>query len=201
MRNIYLQRENIIRWSIVAGIVIAVVILIVVIFGSISSSASVSDTADAGEKVLVEMTGKNAIRMTVRGKIVADEDFKSYEITLKPHVREMKVLSGYNGEKVLAETSHKNSWDAYTEASYALKRLGMMKGKALVGDKDDTRGICPDGELTVFEVLDGERVVKRLWRTSCRDAKGSFRGDYKKVSGLVTGQIPDYTAILSEAEY
>lgn len=195
---IYFQREDVKRWIIGAGIVIVTVILAVVLFNMVFVSEKISDTVDAGEKALIEMTNKSAIRMTVRGKIVANEEFKYYEITLKPQTREIKVLSGYNGE-VVASRSYENNWEAYTEISYALKRIGMMKGRAFIGDEDDTRGVCPSGELTTFEVLDGGRTIKRLWLTSCKNDQKSFNGEHKKVSELILMQIPDHKSILKEA--
>lgn len=197
---IYFQKENIKRWLIGAGIIIVAVVLGVIIFRAMFVKEKISDTVDAGEQALIEIKGESAIRMKVRSKVVSDENFRYYEVTLKPQTREIKVFSGYNGELV-ATKSYENNWDAYTEVSYGLKRLDMMKGRAFVGDKDDTRGICPSGELVTFEVLDGERVIKKLWRTSCKGEIKSLKGDYKAISQLILTQIPNYKDTLKEAGF
>jgi len=35
------------------------------------------------------------VSLSVRGPIVADEDFRSYEIVISPNMRELSVYEGY----------------------------------------------------------------------------------------------------------
>jgi hypothetical protein len=194
----YFQLENMKRWAIGAGAVVAAIVLAVVLFNVITARERISDVRNEGERALIEVHDASAVRMTVRGRLVGNEEHRSYEVILRPHTREIRVLAGYDRRAVL-ERSFSNNWDAYTEISFALRRMGMMRGHELPERYNDVRGICPNGELMTFEVLDGYRVVQKLWRTSCNGDRGSFTGDHRDISNLILTQIPEHRSLLREA--
>ncbi|MNL81168.1 hypothetical protein D3C87_2082010 [compost metagenome] len=75
-----------------------------------------------------------------------------------------------------------------------------MKGDALEGDENETRGICPTGRLYEFVVMRGDRVVKQLWTTSCGGSRGSFRTNLDQTQSLFLDQVPDSNRLASSID-
>jgi hypothetical protein len=192
------RSRNKLSW-VVPAVIIVLVVFMIILFTSGAfnkkSDDSVAISDDAGQQALVDVTDASGIRLTVRGKINAEQIHNSYQITVRPHVSEMKVYQGYLGN-VIAEKTYVNNKTAYTEFSYALKNLGVMQGEELVNDQNDVRGVCPTGRLATFEVLDGNNVAKSLWHTTCSKDKQSFTGKYSDVEKLFKAQIVDYQKLL-----
>jgi hypothetical protein len=188
------------RSSLVISIVLAVVVLVAVILLVVNAVGSQKDgdngAADAGTQALTTINGDSGVRMTVRGKIVAEEVHSSYQITVRPTGRVMNVYQGYLKTLVNSKVEN-NNFEAYTQFAYALNKVGLAKGKE---SAVDVRGICATGTLTTFEILEGERVVKSLWRTSCSKDTESFVGKYAAVEKLFTDQIVDYKDLLKSVK-
>ncbi|MDR1300719.1 MAG: hypothetical protein LBK50_03360 [Candidatus Nomurabacteria bacterium] len=187
---------------IIPAIAIVIGIFAIVIFGSslLSRKPSPTDVSDAGEEALVNIDAGSGIRMTLRGKINAEEVHGSYQITIRPDSRVMRVYQGYL-DKVIAEKAVDNNYEAYTEFSYAVQRSGMMDGRELTESEGDVRGICPAGKLTRFEVLQDDRTIKTLWHTSCSKDKESFEGKYKPIEKLFLAQITEYKTLLKGTKF
>ena len=187
-----------------ALVIIAVVIFVILLAtGSLGGKKETPEktvaAADAGEQALVDIHAGSAIRMTYRGRINADQVHNSYQILIKPSSKEMTVYQGYLGTPIATKT-YPNNFEAYTEFSYALHRLGVMSGNEFDGKNNDVRGICPSGRLTTFETLNDGKTVKELWRTSCSKDKESFTAAYKPVEKLFREQIVDFKKLIREAK-
>jgi hypothetical protein len=150
---------------------------------------------DTSEQALLSTAAGNSVRMTVRGPIVADENFRSYRIAVDASGRNLTTYSGYLDQQ-LSNTQLSNNVKAYEEFVYALNRANLVKGTALEGDKDDTRGICATGNVYEFEVLQGGMVTKHLWTSTCKGSPGSFKGSVEQVRSLFLNQIPDSKQLL-----
>ncbi|MDN5275267.1 MAG: exported protein of unknown function [Candidatus Saccharibacteria bacterium] len=150
---------------------------------------------DIGRDALLNTTLDHSVRMTVRGSIVADENFRSYQVVVNPTNRSLTTYSGYL-DQPLGAKQYGNNAKAYEEFVYALDKANMMKGDAFSGDKDDTRGLCATGEVFEFEVLNGGNVVKRLWTTTCKGSAGSLKASTTQLETLFHNQIPDSRTIL-----
>lgn len=156
---------------------------------------------NAGKDALINLSADRSVLMTVRGPIVASENFHSYAIIVSPESRNMTTFKGYVGEKVNS-VQMSNNTKAYTQFVYALDREKLMNGNAFEGDTNDTRGICPSGYLYEFAVAKGQDIVRKLWTTTCASARGSLRvGSLQRVSGLFKKQIPDYTKLASKVGF
>lgn len=151
---------------------------------------------DTSQQTLLNTSLTHAVRMTVRGPIVADEDFRSYQITVSPTSRSLVTYSGYL-DQVIDSKQLGNNTEAYTQFVYALNRASMIDGTALTGDKDDMRGVCATGQIYMFETLDSGASVKDLWTSTCSGSKGSFKADVPQVQSLFLQQIPDNGTLLS----
>ena len=127
--------------------------------------------------------------MTVRGPIVADEDFRTYSIQITPNGRVLTLSKGYLNQQ-FDNITLGNNIPSYEQFVYALNAAGMMSGSQLTGDKNDARGICATGKLYEFEVLNASKTVKMLWVTTCSDTSGSETASVSTLRELFTDQIP-----------
>ena len=189
------KNSNRVTW--VISIALALIIMVVVVLLALNAAGNKNSDSkeaafDPGESALTTIHDSSGVRMTVRGKIVADEVHNSYQITIRPLSKTMSVYQGYLGTLVKSKVDT-NNFEAYTEFAYALAHAGLMKGKE---SSVDTRGICPSGTLTTFELFDGDRVVKTLWHTSCSKDVESYIGKYSDVEKLFTNQIVDHKTLL-----
>jgi len=179
-------------------IVIAIAIAALVsagraIFGGTDQAAQ--SQVDVGRDNLLNTSLSHSVRMTVRGPIVADENFRSYQVTVNPSDRSITTYSGYL-DQVLDAKQYSNNAKAYEEFVYALDKANLMKGEVLKDGKDDTRGICATGRVYEFEVLKDGRAVKRLWTSTCKGSVGSLKASVAQVETLFHNQIPDSRAVL-----
>lgn len=176
------------------AVVIAAVISFVRIFVFPNTSTT---TTDASKDALLSSLADRAVVMKVRGGIVADELFRSYQIEITPNSRILTAYKGYAGD-VLDQTNLNNNIPAFEQFIYALYHADMVKGSELTGDANDTRGVCAAGQLYEFKVLKGDKPVKTLWTTSCSNKKGSLSADVGDLEDLFISQIPDSDKIINE---
>lgn len=179
-------------------IVIAIAIAALVSVGrAIFGNGTTSTPAqiDTSQQTLLNTSLSHAVRMTVRGPIVADEDFRSYQITVSPTSRSLVTYSGYL-DQVIDSKQLGNNTEAYTQFVYALNRANMIDGTVLTGDKDDMRGVCATGQVYMFETLDNGTTAKDLWTSTCSGSKGSFKASVPQVQSLFLQQIPDNGTLL-----
>ena len=181
---------------------IALVILIIIV--AVAALISVGRTLFGGNSEPVVNTGKEAllntsldrsVRMTVRGRIVGDNAFNSYTITVTPTTRTLTTYQGYLLTE-LEKNEQTNNSKGYQQFVYALDRANMMEGDEPEGDANDTRGVCATGQLYRYEVLQGSNVVKELWTTSCSRSQGSLKANNQLLVRLFKAQIPDNSAQL-----
>lgn len=184
---------------ILIAIIIAIVALVAVVRAVLGGGAQPEPADDSTTRTLLNTDADHSVRMTVRGPIVANENFRSYRIEVGPTGRRFVVLNGYEGQPAQDE-QFGNSSEAYAEFVNALSRAGFTKEAVLGDGEDDTRGVCADGRLYTFEILVAQSTEKELWTSSCRDAKGSFRGEAAIVRELFLDQIPDSDALVRKID-
>lgn len=183
-------------------IVVAIAIAVLVSVGrAIFGGNSSQETAqvDLGAESLVNTAVDRSVRMTVRGPLVADENFRSYQIAVDSSNRRLTTYSGYL-DQTIDSVQLGNNTRAYEEFVYALSRANLMRGTELDDEKNDMRGICATGRVYEFEVLQGASVIKRLWTSTCKGSAGSLRADVKQVNQLFHDQIPDIDATLDKID-
>ena len=181
---------------IIAVAVAALVTLARAIFFSGSSQTAVTQI-DVSREALLSTTVDRSVKMTVRGSIVADEEFRSYQIVITPSSRTLTTYTGYL-DKQVDQVALGNNIPAYEEFVYALNRANFVRGTELTGDKNDTRGICATGSVYEFGVLKANVSVKGLWTSTCKDAKGSLSANVSQLTNLFTSQIPKASSLISK---
>lgn len=181
-------------------IVIAIVIAALVsvgraIFGGDTSTSEVN----IGRDSLLDTSAGHSVRMTVRGPLVANEEFHSYQVNIDLSTRSMTTYQGYLDQPI-ASKSYGNNLKAYEQFVYALDKANLMKGDEFTGDKNDTRGICATGLVYEFEVINADSTVKRLWTSTCKGSPGSLKASVSQLTNLFLSQIPDQEKLLNKLD-
>lgn len=177
--------------------IVALVSLARAIFFSGDRSNDTTQQIDASRDALLSTDVGRRVQMTIRGPIVADENFNSYRITVRPNARTLVTYRGYLDQQV-DRVSLGNNVRAYEEFVHALDKANLALGEQFDEDKDDTRGICATGRVYEYEIYDEDTLVKRLWTSTCKGSPGSLRASAEQLTNLFTAQIPDARAPLSK---
>ncbi|HRJ06719.1 MAG TPA: hypothetical protein PK096_01835 [Candidatus Saccharibacteria bacterium] len=158
--------------------------------GSDTNSEDTSQT-DVGRESLLKTDESRSVQMTVRGPIVADENFTSYRIEISPSERDMDVYKGYLEDRTNGK-SLSNNTQAYEQFVFALDKANMMKGENSEDSEatDDLRGICATGYVYEFAVLEARSEVKRLWTSTCDGSPGSLQASKEQLADLFLAQVP-----------
>ena len=179
--------------------VIAIVIVAVFSFGRTFFSGDSNNNAqselETNQAALLNINADRSVRMTVRGPIVANENFRSYTITITPNDRTIVTYSGYL-DQVIETKQLGNNTPAYEQFVFALSRANMMRGTAMTEQSNDTRGICAGGRIHEFAILSSYQVDKSLWSSSCKGSPGSLKADTSQLESLFLDQIPDVDSVL-----
>lgn len=178
---------------VVAFVVAALVTAGRMLFNSNKSTTnSTSTSATTVAEAVRNQTEGRSVRWTVRGPIVAQEKFKSYQITVSPTERVFTTYSGYL-DQVIATKSYGNNKEAYEQFVYALTNANI--GATRTAKDTDFRGVCAtQGIAYKFETLNGEAADQTLWSSTCKDSKGTMAADPLKIQALFVNQIPDFTS-------
>ncbi len=183
------------RMSRIIPVILVIVVITIAIFALISIGRALfggdgaPDDVATSKTALLNTNPDRAVSMIVRGKIVANEDFRTYQITVTPTDRTITVYKGYLGDQ-LATDRLGNNTKAYQEFVNALDRAKMMDGREFVGERNNTLGICATGNLYEFQILTSYQVDKSLWTTNCSGSKGSLNASQPQLQNLFVAQIP-----------
>ena len=193
----YTQRRN--SFSRFVPILLVIVITIVAVAAVIAigralfgknDSGQTDQNVNTGQVALLSTEEGRAVRLTVRGPIVANENFRSYSVIISPSSRDMTTYEGYL-DKEINQKKLDNNVKAYTELIYALDKRKMMNGTQLTEQQNDLRGICASGKVYKFETLKDNSVVKSLWTSDCSGSKGSAQANVNEILDMFLKQIPE----------
>ena len=193
----YTQRRN--SFSRFVPILLVIVITIVAVAAVIAIgralfgknvSGQTDQNVNTGQVALLSTEEGRAVRLIVRGPIVANENFRSYSVIVSPSSRNMTTYEGYL-DKEINQKKLDNNVKAYTELVYALDKRKMMNGMQLTEQQNDLRGICASGKVYKFETLKDNSVVKSLWTSDCSGSKGSAQANVNEILDMFLKQIPD----------
>ena len=183
--------------------ILIIIVTIVAIFALVtlgraifSRNSGQVEADDSAKRALLTTDPDRSVRMTVRGPIVSDEDFRSYTIEVSPISRRMTTYSGFENTQ-LDNKQFDNNTEAYTEFVNALQRAGFTKGTVTsIDNEENMRGICAGGRLYTFELAQSQSLSQQLWTTSCRNTTGTFRGAAADIRTLFLRQIPGSSDML-----
>lgn len=169
--------------------VIAFLLLFPVIQNMFTGAPTLPTQVETSRSNLVNTSADRSVKMTVRGPIVADEDFRSFQLQISPSQRIFNLYKGYDN-KTIKTVNLYNNVPAYEQFVYALNNGGLMDNNEFSGVRNDIRGVCPTGNLYKFEMLKGKDTIKTLWTTSCSGQRGSLGSNGSVFITLFLKQIP-----------
>lgn len=183
--------------------ILAIVVIIVVIVALVSIARALFFSGNSTNEVVVDTTreslldtsANSAVSMTVRGPIVANENFRSYRIVISPNSRQLQTYTGYL-DQVLSDDTLANNTAAYDQFVHALDLANYTKGVQFADEKNDVRGICATGRVYEFRILKDNVPVEMLWTSTCKGSTGSLQASVEQISALYTNQIPDANSVI-----
>lgn len=186
------------RTSRILPTVLTIIVIVIAIAGLValarllftgSSSTAVSEF-QAQQQGLLNTDDGRAVSMTVRGPIVADEDFRSYQVIISPTERKFTAYTGYldviTDQQVLS-----NNTAAYDQFVHALNKANMVAGTPFTGDKNNVLGVCATGKVYEYRTMSGGEDQTMLWTSTCSGSPGSLKASSTQLSRLFLSQIPD----------
>ncbi len=187
------------RTSRIVPTVLTIIIIIVAIAGLVAlgrlifsggGSSNSAEQVDMSQQNLLDTTADRAVSMTVRGPIVADEDFRSYRIIISPSSRTFEAFTGYLDQSTARQTLPNNT-SAYSQFVHALDKANLVKGTPFEGEKNNVLGICATGKVYEFALLNGDTTDEMLWTSTCSGSAGSLRASVAQLSRLFLDQVPE----------
>lgn len=196
------------KTSRILPIILVIVIIIIAIAALVSlarvvffsgASNNTPEVVDVSREALLNTGAGRSVSMTVRGPIVADEQFHSYKIDISANSREINTYTGYLSN-VVDRNALGNSVAAYEEFVHALDKADLAVGDELEGDRNDVRGICATGRVYEFSILNNGETVKRLWTSTCKGSVGSLDASSAQLMELFEKQIPDSNKLITKVK-
>ena len=197
MNNSGLQR--LVPIALVLIVIIVAIAALVSLGRSIFGGGASEPVVDTGREALLNTALDRSVRMTVRGPIVADENFHSYTVTVSPTTRVLTTYEGYLDRQVDTKQLVNNT-RGYEQFVYALDRTNVTDAVTLEADAADMRGICATGRVYQYEIMQASNVVKKIWTTTCSKSKGSLKASNTTISKLFQAQIPDYSDLTQKVK-
>ena len=151
---------------------------------------------NALEQALLATDTSRGVKMTVRGPIVAQENFRSYQIVITPSSRIITTYKGYLGEQISTKQLD-NNLPAYEQFVNSLVKANLSKSKPF--ETENLNGICATGTVTEFDVLQNNKSLAHIWTSTCKGSVGSLTASVDQNKNLFLSQIPEYGKILSAA--
>lgn len=188
---------------IVVIVIVALVVAAIVTVGRMlfsgngdTSQDNKKTTSSVIEQAVLAQDSDRAVRWTVRGPIVGDEKFRSYQIIISPSTRTYITYSGYL-DQVIDTKSYSNNVKAYEQFVYALNKTDIAKARDM---KDaDLRGVCATNGLAYeFETLMNDDPDHAMWSSTCKDSQGTMTANPLQVQALFVNQIPDFHPLFTK---
>ncbi len=185
------------RTSRILPTVLTIIIIVVAIAGLVAlarllfggGGSSTPQAIDTSQQSLLNTGDGRAVSMTVRGPIVADEDFRSYRIIISPSSREFKAFTGYL-DAVTSQETLSNNTAAYTQFVNALDKANLTVGNPFPDEQNSVAGICATGKVYEFSLLTAGDIEETLWTSTCSGSPGSLKANANQLSQLFLSQIP-----------
>ncbi len=179
---------------VIVVIIIAVVALVslarAIFFSGDRDNNQASQQLDRNRSALLTTSADRRVEMTVRGPIVAEENFNSLRIVVSPNSRTLTTYRGYL-DKRIDRIKLGNNVKAYTEFVNALDKANLALGVPFSEDDDDTNGICATGRIYEYQLFEGDQSIMRLWTSTCKGSPGSLKASSEQLTDLFIAQIPD----------
>jgi hypothetical protein len=181
-----------VRWILV--VTLFVIALILVGWGLFTIANNLfhsNDTAitqmDPSTDFSVEST--KTAEYSVEGPIVANENHRSYKITVTESQVIMKTYKSY-GQIELGQKSYPNTTAAYSSFLSALTNANVtaMRRNSTTDASFSDKGVCATGRKFIVDL---DTSLSR-WSTSCDSKQGNAGFNMGRVASLFQRQVPDF---------
>jgi hypothetical protein len=178
------------RYFLIFLITIGLIILVFVIILKSFSSAPAKPTTPLADY----SNTSTVVEMTIEGPVNDNQDHNAVQMIVGQTSSEINIIQGYQGN-VISTQSYPNNSAAYGWFLRSLDLAGYSRGK---NDPSltDYRGYCSNGDVYIYQVLNGSNTIEQYWDTSC-GGQATFKGDSSQVQSLFEAQFPDYSDITS----
>lgn len=171
-----------------------------VMFGASSEPSDAALDGSSAQHELLSTEANRSVSMTVRGPIVADENFRSYSISISPSSRQFKAYKGYL-ETVTDQQTLANNTAAYSQFVHALDKANLTKGTQLSGDANNVLGVCATGSVYQFFILADDQTEHMFWTSTCKGSPGSLKASAVQLSDLFVAQIPGSAEVIKALDF
>lgn len=184
------------RSSRILPTILTIVVIIIAIAGFVAlmrlifGGGTTEPVIDTSRQNLLSTSEGRAVSMTVRGPIVADEDFRSYQVVISPTERRFTSYTGYL-EVITNSQTLSNNTAAYDQFVNALNKANMVEGTPFEGERNNVLGICASGRVYEFRTINNNETTEMLWTSTCSGSPGSLRASATQLSQLFRSQIPE----------
>lgn len=184
----------------IVPVIVVIVIIIALIaglvalgrlfFGGTAQQSQQVNQQKSAQQALLTVDDNHSLKMVVRGPIVADENFRSYEIDIAPSLRSYTIYKGYLGT-VESTKNLDNNAEAYKQFVNALDKAALTRTSHSTDQTSDILGICATGNVYEFSIMNGSTAAEYYWTSTCSGSKGTFGANINQVTNLFVNQIPD----------
>lgn len=182
------------------GVIATVFILIAAIFWIRSGGGSEDERpVPAVTETTASSYADSAAKMVyeVHGELVAEENRQAVRVTIDRNQRILEVLDGYT-QRVSRRETFPNTAAAFEEFVYGLSRAGFSNRQE--PEFETEKGVCPNGNIRVYKIIENNLEVSRLWGASCGRDFGNFGGNRQIIEDLFEDQIPEYNRLTRDVE-
>ncbi len=140
---------------------------------------------------LLDTAADRSVSLIASGPIVAQENFRSYQIVIGPSSRKLILYEGYLGT-VVDSIEYSNNITAYAEFVNALYKANLVAGVP-IHEEMDRDGICATGEFYEFDLLKdyNRELVARYWTSTCGGSPGTLKANARQIIDLFIVQVPE----------
>jgi hypothetical protein len=180
------------------GVLATVFILIAAIFWIVTRSDVETGEVEESKTVVTEYADSSAkVVYELHGELVAEEQRQSIRITIDRNQRVIELLDGYQ-QTVINKKTYSNNSEAFNEFMFGLSRAGFATKQD--PEFDSEKGVCPNGNITIYKLVENGEDISRLWGSTCSNNDGSFDGNRRVVKDLFEDQIPDYKQFVDDVK-
>ena len=177
-----------IRYLIGFFVTVGLVILLVILLFTGGSNTANKKVPATGKALSSYASSDAQVRLTIDGPINANQDHRQTQYVIDRDNAVINLIQGYDG-MVIDTHSYGNTEASYDTFLHALELNGFTRGKTSDASLKSETGHCADGYRYVFELVQGGRVIERLWTTSCGSVR-TFEGNSQFIIDLFRSQIP-----------
>jgi hypothetical protein len=170
---------------------VVVVLLGVGLFRNLGINQQGTPTVSSFDLTSEDAQGTIA-RYTVRGPIVADENYREVRITVSQNSRTVDIIGGYSGTIIRTQTLP-NTAQSYRAFLGALSAAGFTNIRS--ESEQNKLTTCVTGNQYRFEIQRGTDKPQDTWTSACNRSHGDFGGNVEATANLFRGQIPNYSEV------